>query len=209
MKRLVTAALAAILATAALPAVAANLSPSPASPVMPTAIPAYAFSWTGPYAGLTTGYRWADVKPGGSANTFVGGVYGGYNYQLGNGIVAGVEADVLYGRGRDRDLGFTFRQDWEGSARARVGYAFDRFLPFITGGVAFTSVDAQSAAGKSSKTLTGWTAGAGVEYALTDNVSLRTEYRYADYGKTNFGLAGVPKTGVDDQSLRFGLGYKF
>lgn len=209
MKRLLTLATAVILAGAVLPAAAANLSPPPPSPAMPTAIPAYVFSWTGPYAGLTTGYRWSDVKPGGDANSFVGGVYGGYNYQFGNGVVAGIEADVLYGNGRDRDLGFTLRQDWEGSARARVGYAMDRFLPFITGGIAFTGVDASAAAGKSSKTLTGWTAGAGLEYALTDNIAMRTEYRYADYGKTNFGLAGVPKTGLDDHSLRLGIGYKF
>ena len=84
----------------------------------------------------------------------------------------------------------------QGSVRARAGYAFGRFLPYVTGGVAIGSfyTDAQvfgtdldgvtnfAASGTKSATRVGWTFGAGVEYAVNNHWSLRAEYRYTDFG---------------------------
>jgi len=78
--------------------------------------------------------------------------------------------------------------------RLRLGYAFDNFLIYATGGVAFGNVDtnfdcpsgcvdAATARYKISGTRVGWTAGAGAEYAFTDNLSARLEYRYTDLGE--------------------------
>jgi outer membrane immunogenic protein len=198
----------AFVTALSMPAFAADMSAPPPSPVIPTTIPSMVFNWTGGYVGAQVGYRFGDIRPGRSADSAIGGLYAGYNQQFGN-LVAGVEADVAYGNGRGGALGFTMRQDWEGSVRARAGVAFERFMPYITGGVAFTHLEASNAGGKDTKTRTGWTAGAGLEYALTDNVSLRGEYRYSGYGKTSFNLPGAGRTALDDQSVRLGVGYKF
>jgi outer membrane immunogenic protein len=96
----------------------------------------------------------------------------------------------------------------------------DRFLPYIAGGVAFGSVKntlsstdgIDEVSVSQSKTLTGWTAGAGVDYAATDNVIVRLEYRYTDYGHKDFDF-GVPDAGVRDKfktnEVRLGVAYKF
>ena len=62
------------------------------------------------------------------------------------------------------------KSPWLGTARARVGYAFDRLLVFGTGGAAFSGLQAFLNRGGSispGPSQLGWTAGAGVEYAFT------------------------------------------
>jgi OOP family OmpA-OmpF porin len=133
---------------------------------------------------------------------------------------------------------FKASTSWNGSARARLGYAWGPVLPYITGGVAFADVTLQSrfiatAVGASvfpassasiSSTLVGWTAGAGLEYALNPSWSLGAEYRYADYGSTTgslgrlttvaLGTAGVTepvsgKVGLQEHTLMAKLNYHF
>ncbi len=170
------------------------------------------FSWGGAYIGGQVGYGWAksqfdgdvyttgDVKPSG----FLGGLYAGYNFDLGNNVVLGIDGDITY---NDQSEGVeVFDADtvvgayenklrWSGAARARAGYAIDRFLPYIAGGVAFGSIkNSGNLFGENfseSKTHTGWTIGGGVDYAATDNLILRLEYRYTDYGKKDFDFAGL------------------
>ena len=80
--------------------------------------------------------------------------------------------------------------DWQSSVRLRAGYALDRTLIYATGGIAFAddketvtlSLDTYS----QTQTLTGWTIGGGVEYALTNGWIGRVEVRYTDFGKTNY-----------------------
>ena len=135
--------------------------------------------------------------------------------------MAGLEGDVTY-----NDVHKTFTGDngasmrtnlrWAGAVRARVGYSIDRFLPYIAGGVAFGDVKNtySPVAGLSvdqSKTLTGWTAGAGIDYAMTDNVILRAEYRYTDFGHKNYDFDN--DLNVRDKfktnEVRLGVAYKF
>ncbi|CAN7591694.1 porin family protein [Brucella pseudogrignonensis] len=193
------------------------------------------FSWTGGYLGGQIGYGWGksrfsneftaiNVKPDG----FLGGLYAGYNFDLGNSFVLGIDGDVTYNNLKDSysetDLGVTDSLEsklrWSGAVRARAGVAMDRFLPYIAGGVAFGSVKntlsstdgIDEVSVSQSKTLTGWTAGAGVDYAATDNVIVRLEYRYTDYGHKDFDF-GVPDAGVRDKfktnEVRLGVAYKF
>ena len=105
--------------------------------------------------------------------TFTGGGQIGYNYQIGSWVI-GAEADI---QGIDNDnnsnavfipgpgfAGGTFvpgefenGADWWGSVRLRAGVAFDRFLVYATGGLAYTEDN------------TGWALGGGVEWALPVN----------------------------------------
>ena len=91
---------------------------------------------------------------------------------------------------------FGLRSDWQASVRGRVGYAMDRTLFYVTGGVAFTQVRSYSnwipfqifpgTIAYDSKTLTGGTVGAGMEYAFTNNFTVGVEGRYTWYGNERF-----------------------
>lgn len=189
------------------------------------------FSWTGAYIGGQVGYGWGksdfeDVvrfKPDG----FLGGLYAGYNFDVGNNFILGIDGDVTYNNLKEsfsETLGEVTgeaesRLRWAGAVRARAGVALDRFMPYIAGGVAFgnvknsfslSTVD-EGISVTQTKTLTGWTAGAGVDYAATDNVILRLEYRYTDYGKKDFdfGTDGSIENKFKTNEVRLGVAYKF
>ena len=92
---------------------------------------------------------------------------------------------------------------WLGTTRGRVGYVVtpdNRLMIYATGGVAygggssnfsvFDSTTGSFFTGNPSSTRVGWTIGGGVEYALTNNVTIRGEYLYADLGSTTFNTVG-------------------
>jgi len=237
--------------------------------------------WQGFYVGGQLGGSWADsdVSTRLSAGNFViasqppvslwggrlstvsadlsaavGGLYAGYNFDLGRDVILGLETDVILGSIDDRTGYNSFdvsavgpatgylvsrvgiEQKWAGSTRIRVGYGVnDRVLPYISAGVAYgqikSSVNAYLSATpgggnafpgleynfRDSGTFIGWTVGTGADYAVTDNVLLRFEYRYADYGHKNYRHI-VPGGGdvavryrVDHRThdLRLGAAYKF
>lgn len=166
---------------------------------------------------------------------FIGGVYTGYNWQFTNNMVAGFDVDftwldntsksnknIPFGKSRIDGYHNKIEQDWMTAVRARLGYSYERFLPYVAGGVAFTDVeykhryfgdvtdisfDERSSA---SKTLTGYTLGAGLDYVMTNHIILRAEYRYTDFGDKDFVLDGE-KRNVETKSndVRFGVAYKF
>ncbi len=164
---------------------------------------------------------------------FMGGVYAGYNFDLSNNIVLGAETDLAWVDTDDSESSTYLRgsvsqytvkghlkEKWAGATRVRVGYAMDRLMPFVGAGVAYSKIDSNAkfsnAAGTAfskvsgDKTLTGYTLGAGVDYAMTDNIILRAEYRYTDFGDKDFGNANF-KYNVDYKTndLRLGVAYKF
>jgi outer membrane immunogenic protein len=190
------------------------------------------FNWTGGYIGGQVGYLWgdgevaaddgsgrADIEPDG----WLGGVYIGYNYQMTNNVVIGVDADFAWTGADDTstvlgpaDNPFVESElDWEGAVRARLGYAVDRFLPYIAGGVAFGQLniaisDDTGFIGEDDDTGVGWTLGAGLEYAFTDNLIGRAEYRYTDFGDFDFTIDGFPVSGdLTTNDVRLGIAYKF
>jgi outer membrane immunogenic protein len=168
------------------------------------------------------------------------GTHFGYNFHQGN-FVWGVEGDVSFVNSRvgarssvnARTVGFadntatandTIEMKWVATARGRLGFAHDRFLGYVTGGLAFGQVQFRRqetlsldyVGGKStasrtvsaSRTQVGFAAGAGAEYALTDNVSLRGEYLYVDLGKAR--LPGqTNKVGSALHQARIGVNYRF
>lgn len=179
-----------------------------------------AFDWTGFYAGVNAGYGWAKIESGGFVNSddfngWLGGAQVGYNYDFG-GFVLGVEgdiqlADVKYKEDLGGGFGVEAGLEAYGTVRARAGIAADRFLPYITGGVAWgrgvIKATAPGASVSINDDFVGWTIGAGLEYAVADNITLRGEYLYTDFGKADFG------TGTDinlkTSVVRVGVNFKF
>jgi outer membrane immunogenic protein len=170
------------------------------------------FSWAGGYAGVLTGYGWGDgTVDGVGSEDFDGarlGGFVGYNWDMGNQLVVGLEGDLNYdwneetvtGTGVDVNSGL----NW--SARARVGYAMDRALLFVAGGYTGTNIEADGPAGSDDDTLHGWTIGGGVDYAVTDRMFTRIEYRYNDFGSGDLGGADVD---FDQHVVNVGLAVKF
>lgn len=100
-----------------------------------------------------------------------------------------------------------FGTDWTGSLRSRLGYAFEHALVYVMAGWAGTRgyVDVPGL-GKEKKTLSGYTIGAGLDYAFTDKMFGRIEYRYSDYRDKY--LQGI-NVDVDQHAVRFGFGMQF
>lgn len=208
------AATALTSALLAAPAMAADLSrgvaPSPA--LAPASVVDYGFNWTGGYVGANVGYRWlsADATDGTFAgspdsSSAFGGLQAGYNWQI-NQFVVGVETDFGYGSSSKNETGFGVKQTWEGTTRARAGVALDRFLVYGTAGVAYSDFDLSNLGASSSDWRFGWTAGGGVEYAVTKNVSVKGEYLYTDYGDDTTNGA---KYDLSNSLVRLGVNYKF
>jgi len=173
-----------------------------------------AYSWQGFYAGGQIGGSWGEAKSGGKIKPdgFIGGLFAGYNFDAGNNIILGAETDFLWGDVSKSYSDFRVKEKWVGATRLRAGYALDRWMPYIAAGVAYGDVqlkDKDINVSKS-KTMTGWTAGVGVDYAVTDNVLLRAEYRYTDLGKKNFALGGdTYRVKYTANDFRVGVAYKF
>ena len=71
---------------------------------------------------------------------WMGGIFGGYNFQSGGMFVAGLEGDITFSGSSDKASGIRVENDWNGTVRARAGVAVDRFLIYGTGGLAVGSL---------------------------------------------------------------------
>jgi high affinity Mn2+ porin len=180
-----------------------------ALPVKAPPIP-YAYDWTGFYVGgnfgwgLSTQRMELTAAPGEALNKpylasgMIGGFQAGYNYQLPNHVVLGVEAAVSFAdyfgkrtfTDPNGDTGqFISNLQYVGTARARLGYALGAgwgwFMPYVTFGFAVgenkAEVDyADGVVQQKQLAHLGWTAGAGVEFPLGDRWSARLDYQYID-----------------------------
>lgn len=209
MKRILLAASIAMAAAVGGAALAAeNLGgPQPyySSPSTPRI-----FNWAGFYAGVNVGYEWGSVsnatqQPSGIA----GGAQGGYNWQNGQ-FVYGLEGDIGISAADDTFAPYKFANPWFGTARGRVGYAFDSVLAYATGGLAFGDLVATATATNvdETKTEVGWTVGVGAEYGFNANWSAKVEYLYIDLGSRTFATTGVDN-GLSANLFRLGLNYHF
>jgi outer membrane immunogenic protein len=209
------------------------------APVRPIAA-AVPFTWTGVYLGGHVGYgwansRWSDLTSGESVsvknNGALGGGQIGFNYQTGAWVV-GLEADYSASGIKGASTVFVDPVDgdvatinphlrWTSLVTARVGYAFDRYLPYIKGGVAFGDIRysfANLTTGQTGGTTiprTGWTVGAGLEVALDNNWSVRAEYDYISFGNKTKALpdedGAIQQVGTRHSShqIRLGVNYRF
>jgi outer membrane immunogenic protein len=150
---------------------------------------------------------------------WLAGATAGYNYQFGQAVV-GVEGDIDWSgiNGSTTNLcpgGCETSNSWLATVRARLGYAADRFMPYVTGGAAFGNIRASTPSfAETSTDNTGWTLGAGLETALVPNWTAKVEYLYVDLGSFNCGLncgTGLTNDNVSfhTNTLRAGVNYKF
>ncbi|WP_375626818.1 MULTISPECIES: porin [unclassified Bartonella] len=301
IKSLVTTSVIAIAAASAAQA-ADVIIPRETAPAV---ISAPSFSWTGFYIGGQIGgfsskidlkdkdketSVFKDLSP--KLSGMIGGFYAGSNFDLGNGIILGVETDMIWSGKKDvrvasetvtppaggtvtppaggtvtppaggtetpqgggtetpqgggtetpqgggtvkslsiRSAGAQeavdvseavgFKQKWAGATRVRIGFAAaDRIMPYVAGGVAYTQLEAAhgevkvgdktfvSGSSAETATMVGFTIGGGLDFAVTDNVLLRAEYRYSDYGKKKF-FAKEKEYNFRTNDFRVGVAYKF
>jgi len=189
----------------------------PAPPVPPT------YNWSGFYLGANGGGGWSTSRwdSAGSANgsgVVVGGT-AGLNWQTGH-AVFGLEGDIDWSNVKGTTTsaacpaGCTTQNDWLATVRGRAGYAFDRFMPYVTGGLAVGDVKASTPGlAGTSQTNTGWTAGGGLEFALTNNWTAKAEYLHVDLGNMNCGFncgtTANNNVSVREDLVRGGLNFKF
>lgn len=194
--------LAALLGLS-LAANAADMSPKPVYKAPAYAAPIY--SWTGPYVGIVGGGSFGDIS-----GYNVGGTLG-YNWQMGA-FVYGIEGDLSYTSNDGTISGTNLTQDYMATVRARFGWALgQRTLVYGTGGYAGSNFKASVAGVSDEKFRNGWTLGAGVEYALLPQWTVKGEYLYVDYGSQNYfaGTALARSISNTDSLFRVGLNYKF
>ena len=235
----------ALLAAAGQPAAAADLGRMPAKAPLIAPVPVQDWTglYVGGNAGYSWGrtdidYAFAGLPTVGTTldpNSFIGGGQIGYNWQLGS-MVVGIEGDIAWRHGTDAatftsgsafgDFAtFNTQQNWVGTVRSRVGYAANNWLLYGTGGAAFGGLKhsytevrpgVQTRTAADSDTKVGWTAGAGVEYAFTNQWSLGVEYLYMDFGTDTLaqpvtGPVPASTASFDDKShvVRAKVNYKF
>ena len=231
MKRFILSACAGLAAVAAMaaPSLAADI-PRPAYKAPVYVAPA--FSWSGFYIGATAGYGWGhsdwnNTPMGnvslGTKGALVGGTVG-YNLQTGN-FVFGVEGDIsaswMNGASQGGSAGTVCigpnscetANSWLATGRGRIGWAWDRFMPYITGGASGGNIKATPNVGSGvDKTKLGWVVGAGLEWAFTGNWSTKLEYLYTDLGNVTCeaSACGVETTvSLKTNIVRAGVNYRF
>ncbi|WP_375649529.1 outer membrane beta-barrel protein [Bartonella sp. OT172YNZD] len=122
-----------------------------------------------------------------------------------------------------KTLNHTFKQNWGGATRVRIGFAADRFMPYLAGGIAYgqfqdtVSISVKDEDGgvvssknlaDETKTMIGYTLGGGVDFSVLDNVIVRAEYRYSDFGKKKF-VKEKFEVNYKTNDFRVGVAYKF
>jgi len=232
MKKFLIATFCA-LALLGAPALAADMPvkapPSVAAPV---------FNWTGFYVGGTLGYGWGDTIQIGDAGDsgfhrwsgIAGGATAGVNWQSGVWML-GIETDFSWsdikahwgdapGWGCASVPGTAAcinKVEWFGTTRGRIGYAFDRFLPYATLGAAYARLHGQwgtacNTAACFTSTRSGLAYGGGFEWAFAPNWSAKVEYLRIDLAATDFESHGGDPLKIGKPRfdvVRAGLTYRF
>jgi len=187
MKRILLAGATLLALTAAQPTLAAAL-----------------FNWSGCYIGVHAGGGWGRTSDDFSDRTgdTSGGLAGGQlgcNYQMGA-LVLGAEGSLAWAGLSGSTIidpletGHT-RSNWLGSVTGRAGIAMDHTLIYIKGGGAWMQADYWVSApglgnfASGSATHSGWTVGAGLEWAFAANWSVRVEYGYYDFRTSTVNFA--------------------
>ena len=218
MKRLISASVIAFATVTMMGA--ANAADIARRQAMPTKAPEYyaPYNWTGFYVGINGGGGWgrSDFSvpfPTGSFDTSGGLVGGtvGYNWQV-NQVVFGIEGDIDWSDIRGSAVcGVTTcetRNDWLGTLRGRLGYSFDRFMPYVTGGLAVGDIKTSIAGvGDARDTKAGWTVGGGLEAAIVGPWTAKIEYLYVDLGRGGSVLGSDAK--FNTNLVRAGVNYRF
>jgi outer membrane immunogenic protein len=216
----------AAVSTALFPAFGLALMMAPAEAQSP-------IKWTGLYLGAHCGWASSDIDfPGAPPHpagpprqTLEGAIIGGYigySWQIQK-LVLGVEADVSWGNliGTVRDGNYlteTQSIDWSGSVRARVGWSFGSFMPYLTAGVMWDRASSGASCpdpaavlfGNACKLATtggaydlsdtqthmGFVWGGGFELAASEKISFKLEALFADMGDATYQLGALPNGNI-------------
>ena len=179
----------------------------------------YDYNVNGPFAGVFLGgnYQFGRFVAGVEGDWQRSNLTGNNEQQATIGAAAAMPAPTGTLPGGPFTVSTTIKDDE--SVRGRLGFAFDRFLLFATGGFAWGDPSNSCALFGAAPFIangsdaSGWTAGAGLDYALTDNVFGRIEYRYTDLRTSGF--VNVPADAADASNrvpisdVRVGFAYKF
>ena len=219
-----------------LPKLVVKAAPAPAAPMA---------DWTGSYVGIQAGGGWGSARQTDSSAFDTGrydmsggmiGVTWGYNWQIGNTVI-GFESDAAWSNIRGSTGAINVfngpcggatphcaaKLQAFGTSRLRLGYAMGRWLPYVTGGMAWGRVhgeEGDTAAGgifgSGAEYHYGWTAGGGLEAMIDPHWSAKVEYLYADlrdgaaFVDQIAGVGTVTETvGTQVHIVRAGLNYKF
>jgi len=233
MNRSGIAALAAALALTGSAALATGpVAPQGNIPTGSVIAPYSTYNWTGGYAGIRLGTpfgdnNWAERGVGaestpGSWDGTTWGLTGGYDVQSGA-LVYGGALDYTGGEimaSSPQSLGFgcpggsceTYVENAM-ALRGRVGWAMDRTLFYATAGLATAEARANFVGGATlgADRLNGWTAGLGVEHAVTDSFSLSAEYLFTDLGRLEIPASCGTDcfTDVSYGRIRLGANFRF
>ncbi len=195
----------------------------------PIAPAPYVWNWTGFYVGINGGGGWARTSQTDATGTTTGGyrqsggLIGGtvgYNWQMANWVL-GLEADwdwaninatvtlpVCTGGTCFTNLSSI------GTVRPRLGYAWDRWLVYATGGLAWADIhvgqNSCPATFCGSQTEAGWTFGGGVEAFVMPKWTVKLEYLYADFGNHVYYNPGSAVSATEKVNIfRGGVNYHF
>lgn len=232
MKHITTVLLATVAAAALMSsAYAADLIVDEPAPVGVVDVG----DWNGAYVGVHAGWGWGqvdvtdeggDIDPTDPYDISGGllGVQAGANFQM-DSFVLGIEGDIAWSNltGDSPFVGdnmLTTDVNWIGTLRGRLGFAADAFMFYATAGVAFASVDTTLTENwmvpnptfTSTSTRTGWVAGIGAEAMVSDNLSVKAEYLYHDFGSEDFSFDGGDETGATSltvSTVKVGLNWHF
>jgi outer membrane immunogenic protein len=210
-------------------------------PIIQPAPIVMAYNWSGGYAGLQFGLIDStvdnnvgifddDYEFGSNVDGTAFGFYGGYNWQASGPWVFGAEVeynwvnadndasvDVAFG-GEGVDAEGTAQIDATGALRGRVGYAVGRALLYGAAGIAYIDyeVGAKVDGRTESKNADDWgyTVGLGVDYAFTDKLIGRLDYRYSNFDGVNGNwfqgdASAKYDIDLDTNEVRLGLAYRF
>jgi len=215
------------------------LDPPPAYPVPSSAYPVKSanilpvYDWTGFYVGINGGGSWGRVPwssdPDGTSGNvtvssgLVGGTIG-YNAQNLGRFVVGEEFDFDSRSINARIpavscvLNCEFKSQWLSTARLRFGYAFDRFLPYLSGGVSIGDITQDIVGqpfGVANSVSFNWTAGAGLEFVVSGPLTAKLEYLYVNHTNTACNVecnsaasGGAIHMGLNENIFRVGLNYR-
>jgi len=193
------------------------------------------YDWTGFYVGGHVGYGGGSFGPEThplpeqgvvfphSVTGLIGGYQIGYNRQFANRVVLGIEADSTFTSPLDGPAlvrmppsAFNTTLDYIGTVRGRIGYAFGTLMPYATFGFAWGHTHAEINDGSGAvigRYQPGWTAGLGLEFAVSGNWSAKLEYDYVDLSRQFYDLSGfgLPNVNVDPRIhlAKIGLNYHF
>lgn len=178
--------------------------------------------WDGAYIGGFVGYGWGtlmdddgNITPTAPNETDLSGwTVGaklGANFSVGGGLVLGAEGDVAWAGigGYNNADAIDYDINWTSSLRGRVGYDAGAFMPYLTGGLALAGATVSDGPTDNSQVHFGWTAGAGVEVAATEQISLDLNYRYSDYGQATYDVGTPSDLDLSTHAVTAGVNFKF